>query len=950
MEVKLKALECHFTWGIKKADIKELDSIPEKLLDRIMRFTTPKYHATYFNLLAFLSHLEENNVSALEYLHKAESALKDRQDDTELLVTYANFAWVHYHSGNLDDVDAYIGKLEIIYKGIPSALNIQGSLPSVHGEKGWSLLRFGGLFYKRVKESFQKALEGEPDNASFNMGYALVLYRLEGMVKNKIVSSLMTAAANQLRKALSLEPDNSELMVLLALKLQKNQENKLESMKLIKEALRLSPDVPHVLRYVAKYFKNEGSINESLQVLGKALELSPNSHFLHHQIGLCHKQQLIQMFEQKRKGGEVKAKVEVCICHFSRAVELKPSNIHARVNLAEAYGNNYQLEEAMKIFTVLLEDMSLSDSDKQHCYTAFGLFLFYKKRDEDGAVTQFKKAYQIPIESWERKEAGKRLKQIAERWQDNKKRVGVSPEILMTAGAKQLRKALSLEPDNSELMVLLALKLQKNQENKIESLKLTKEALRLSPDVPHVLRYVAKYFKNEGSINECLQVLGKALELSPNSHFLHHQIGLCHKQQLIQMFEQKRKGGEVKVGQIKAKVLVCIRHFSRAVDLKPSNIHARVNLAEAYGNNYQLEEAMKIFTVLLEDKSLSDSDKQHCYTTFGLFLFYKKRDEDGAVTQFKKAYQIPIESWERKEAGKRLKQIAERWQDNKKRVGVSSEILMTADANQLRKALSLEPDNSELMVLLALKLQKNQENKIESLKLTKEALRLSPDVPHVLRYVAKYFKNEGSINECLQVLGKALELSPNSHFLHHQIGLCHKQQLIQMFEQKRKGGQIKAKVEVCICHFSRAVELKPSNIHARVNLAEAYGNNYQLEEAMKIFINLVKDESLNDSDKQHCYTSFGLFLFHKKKDEGRAVTQFKKAYQIQNESWDRKEAGKKLKQIAERCQTNKRRVGEASEILAFLATEDKEEPRRVNVHSPDTDDLTDALGKGMKLK
>nr|XP_046211147.1 interferon-induced protein with tetratricopeptide repeats 5-like isoform X1 [Oncorhynchus gorbuscha] len=435
MEVKLKALECHFTWSIRKRDIKELDSLPEKLLDRIMRFTTPKYHATYFNLLAFLSHLEENNVSALEYLHKAESALKDRQDDTELLVTYANFAWVHYHSGNLDDVDAYIGKLEIISKGIPSALNIQGSLPSVHGEKGWSLIRFGGLFYKRVKESFQKALEGEPDNASFNMGYALVLYRLEGMVKNKRVSSVMTAAANQLRKALSLEPDNSELMILLALKLQKNQENKVESLKLTKEALRLSPDVPHVLRYVAKYFRYEGSINECIQVLGKALELSPNSHFLHHQIGLCHKQQLIQMFEQKREGGEVKvgqikAKVLVCIRHFARAVDLKPSNILARVNLAEAYGNNYQLEEAMKIFTVLLEDKSLSDSDKQLCSTGFGTFLYYRKMDEDGAVTEFKNAYQIPIESWYRKQAVKRLKQIAERWQANKKRVGEASEIL----------------------------------------------------------------------------------------------------------------------------------------------------------------------------------------------------------------------------------------------------------------------------------------------------------------------------------------------------------------------------------------------------------------------------------------------------------------------------------------------------------------------------------------
>ncbi|CAB1311905.1 unnamed protein product [Coregonus sp. 'balchen'] len=110
------------------------------------------------------------------------------------MLTYANYAWVHYYSGNMDD---------------------------------------------RVKDSFQKALKGEPDNASFNVGYAIVLYGLEGMVSDKRVKSVMTAGANQLRKALSLEPDNSEVMVLLALNLQKDSpKDKQEAMKLIKEAPR----------------------------------------------------------------------------------------------------------------------------------------------------------------------------------------------------------------------------------------------------------------------------------------------------------------------------------------------------------------------------------------------------------------------------------------------------------------------------------------------------------------------------------------------------------------------------------------------------------------------------------------------------------------------------------------------------------------------------------------
>ncbi|KAL0984134.1 hypothetical protein UPYG_G00137550 [Umbra pygmaea] len=447
MEVKLKASDCHFTWDIRKTDIKDFDLIPEKILDRIMKFCPSKYNATYYNLLAFLCDLDGNYTGALKYLHQAENALKDRHDDTELLVTYANFAWVHYHSGNTDDVDVYIKKVNNINKGIPSASKIQGSIPFIHGEKGWSLIRLGGFFYKRAKQSFQKALEGQPDNASFNVGYAIVLYRLEGMVRDKKVLSEEGEATTQLKKALSLDPDNAEVMVLLALKLQKNSQD--ESTKLITKALSVAPDVPHVMRYVATYLRYEGSVDESLKILGKALEICPTSHFIHHQIGLCHKQQLIQMFDQKRKGGRVgniKAKVEVCIHHFSRAVELKPSNIQAKVNLADAYGNNYQLEEAIKIFTNLLKDKSITDSEKQHCCTSFGLFLFYKKKDESRAVTQFKNAYQIQIDSWDRKEAGKRLKQIAERWQANRKRVADASEILAFITAEDLKGGKGEEP------------------------------------------------------------------------------------------------------------------------------------------------------------------------------------------------------------------------------------------------------------------------------------------------------------------------------------------------------------------------------------------------------------------------------------------------------------------------------------------------------------------------
>ncbi|XP_051523506.1 interferon-induced protein with tetratricopeptide repeats 5-like isoform X1 [Myxocyprinus asiaticus] len=463
MEAKLGQLECLFTWGVEKLDIRDLNSLPDKLFDRI-QFCPQKYHATYFNILAFISHLKGETESALDYLQKAESALReDKRKKTDFLVTFSSFAWIHYHLRKLDGVEDYLEKVKSICKDIPGSSDYSCSLPVVHGEKAWSFLRLGVSFYEQAKESFSKALEAEPDNMSFNVGYAIVLYRLEGMNKDRKVRAEESGTVAQLRKALSLEPTNTEIMVLLALKLQNSRRQ--EAQNLIKEALRLSPDVPQVTRYVAKFFRAEGSIKESLSVLERAVEMSPNSSFLHHQIGLCHKQLLIQMFEERRPGRRIPAaqkaaKAAECIKHFSKAVELKPTNIYAQVNLAEAYGENRQFGEAEKIFTTLINDKSLSESDKQHCHTCYGLFLFYKKKDEDKAVFQFKVAYKIHVDSYDRKQAGKKLKQIAERNLNTKHKVIEASEILAfvssedkqdTQARDDLRRAQQHSSDTDEL-------------------------------------------------------------------------------------------------------------------------------------------------------------------------------------------------------------------------------------------------------------------------------------------------------------------------------------------------------------------------------------------------------------------------------------------------------------------------------------------------------------------
>ncbi|MBN3302730.1 IFIT5 protein, partial [Amia calva] len=284
----------------------------------------------------------------------------------------------------------------------------------------------------------------------------------------------------------------------------------------------------------------------------------------------------------------------------------------------------------------------------------------------------------------------------------------------------------------------------------------------------------------------------------------------------------------------------------------------------------------------------------------------------------------------------------------------------SAAVNQLRKVLQLEPSDSEAMVLLALKLQNVK--KEDSLKLVTEALRLSPDVPQVTRYAAKYFRAAGSVDKSLEILKEAVKLAPHSSFLHHQIGLCYKQQLIDLFQVKKgsrrvPAGDKRALAAQCIYHFKKAVEMKPSNVHAQVNLAEAYGENRQLEDAEKIFSDLLGDGTLCDSDRQHCHANYGLFLMYKKKSELSAIRQFKIAYTMPVQTPARNLAGRKLKQIAERQLKSKDRVSEGFEMLAFVCTEDKQERKAMEYtmrakqcDTPSVDSLSSAFTKTMKLE
>ena len=107
-------------------------------------------------------------------------------------------------------------------------------------EEGWALLKCGGKNYERAKACFEKALEVDPENPEFNIGYAIAVYRLD--IFSKPSQTLRT-----LKQALRLNPENAYIKALLAVSLQ-GVGQEAEGEKYIKEALRSASSQTYVFR------------------------------------------------------------------------------------------------------------------------------------------------------------------------------------------------------------------------------------------------------------------------------------------------------------------------------------------------------------------------------------------------------------------------------------------------------------------------------------------------------------------------------------------------------------------------------------------------------------------------------------------------------------------------------------------------------------------------------
>ncbi|XP_005385907.1 PREDICTED: interferon-induced protein with tetratricopeptide repeats 1 [Chinchilla lanigera] len=395
----LVQLKCHFTWelAIEEAEIPDLES---RVLEEI-EFLDTKYSVGIHNLLAYVEHLKGQNDKALQSLKDAESLIQREhtdQSDMRSLVTWGNYAWVYYHVGRLADAKMYLDKVQKVCKKFSSPFYYRMECPELDCEEGWALLKCGRKNYERAQACFQNALEMEPENPEFNTGYAITTYRLDYF--NTVYKNGEAPSLDSLKKAVRLNPEDTYIKVLLALKLQ-DMGQQTEGEKYVEEALSHKSSQTYIFRYAAIFYRKASCVDKALELLQEALQAIPDSAFLNHQVGLCYRAKVMQikkatnMQPRGQDREDMDEYIRLAIFYLKFALKQKPVFDIALLHLALMYIEAGKYREAEDTFQKLLSMTPHEKSILQRGHFSYGKFHEYQRRSDTDAIRHYLKATQI---------------------------------------------------------------------------------------------------------------------------------------------------------------------------------------------------------------------------------------------------------------------------------------------------------------------------------------------------------------------------------------------------------------------------------------------------------------------------------------------------------------------------------------------------------------------------
>ncbi|XP_072882858.1 interferon-induced protein with tetratricopeptide repeats 5-like [Hemitrygon akajei] len=718
LKEKLDQLQCHFTWRPQKETI-DLDDMRLRL-ENSLRFRV-KHKAQFYNHLAFINCLQGHFEEAIENLKEAETILREEYKDEferRSIITYGNFAWVHYHMGHLTEAQSYLDKLQMICKPLSDDPRYTAMIPEVYGEKGLSLLNSGAEYYEEAKECFANALEQDPYNFEWMFGVEAARARLEPqrvVIRVEVIcyctfrqlektTGFLGCTFRQLEKAtgflgcsLTKQYQYTGHLAdqlplpgaqfcntpgdLLKVKLDQLQchftwRPQKETIDLDGVMFRLQNSLTSGVKYQAASYNHLAFVN-------------------------CLKGHFEEAIENLKEAEKILR--EIHKDEFERRSIITYGNfawVHYHMGqLTEAQSYLDKLEMICKPlsdgprYTAMIPEVygekgwSLLGSAAEYYEEAKECFA--KSLEQDPDNTEWIMGYATVL---------CRLESLS----------GTPESRDQSQSVKHFRRVLDLDPDDTVAMVLLGVKLQRLRQNE-EANELVEQALQKTSDLPYVLRYAAMYYRKRGSVEKAIKLLKKALEVTPHSCFIHHQLGLCYRSKLDYCRSRYRRNP---VFHQKAELLnLCKYHFEKSFEhRRRSAIQPQLDFAQICITSGEYSRAEEIYHRLVELVDIRPENMQSICLEAGLFELYQKKSETNAVCLLLKGVKIEYNSRERENCQMNL----EKWADRKLRINAhdSKALGIKAILYQLNgikdkateyfeKALKFDPGNEEYVSALS---------------------------------------------------------------------------------------------------------------------------------------------------------------------------------------------------------------------------------------------------------
>ncbi|CAJ1059493.1 interferon-induced protein with tetratricopeptide repeats 1-like [Xyrichtys novacula] len=403
LESKLKALQCHFTWGLDPGRPKLL-RLTDKLEDIGTEEGNP-WLSHIYNLQGFIQFKLESNEDAKSFFNKAADVLRHADEGPGSMVNYGNLAWLHHHLGDEAESQAYLSKVDALKKKHPPPS--QSELhPEIYAEKAWTLMKFNAPKKEQAAEYFEKAIRMQPDMVEWNTSYVL------GLASSQKHSTAGGEAdlLRKMRAAKEQDPENLYLAAVYLMQLAKRGEKiESEARELGDQILRNPVSSYSGLKPLIRVLSNYVSVDEAIDLAEKALRAHPEERYLKRCAALCYKWKILFNRKTRPRPGMT----ERAISLHREVVSLYPnSSFLKKIDLANMYANSGAgMDKAEQIFQKLLR-RDLEPAEKQVLYNQFAKYLFHTKKDRQGSIQFHKRGAEIPEKSFFRNDSIRALERV----------------------------------------------------------------------------------------------------------------------------------------------------------------------------------------------------------------------------------------------------------------------------------------------------------------------------------------------------------------------------------------------------------------------------------------------------------------------------------------------------------------------------------------------------------